>query len=260
MAALVAGTTAPGADAAAPAHPRAHAQAKAKAKAPGADKDKNKGKDGGKSKRRGPDKDEDRAKSKTGGGSRIAASGKTKTKKKKEEVPVARGKVAVFLFQGDDAPAVRRQVVSLLRARGLKVTTTLRSVDSAEQYRDMAATLGLAAYIDGEVSADGNQGSATVHVRSGASGLRIASATFSGERRKLRTEVSKELWSRLGAALARTCADAARPRKPENAPMRIDAGKPIENTPAEADEGNSAGEGEGGERSSAGNGPGVPVV
>src|SRR5262249_12446681 len=66
--------------------------------------------------------------------------------------PAVSGKVAVFEFKGDDAALVHEGVVGALRARGLAVTTSLRPVDSAEQYREMAATLDLAAYVDGAVS------------------------------------------------------------------------------------------------------------
>ena len=65
------------------------------------------------------------------------------------------GKVALFGFKGDGAARVQQAVVSTLRTRGLQVTTGLRPVDTAEQYREMAATLRLAAYIDGSVGASG---------------------------------------------------------------------------------------------------------
>jgi hypothetical protein len=143
-------------------------------------------------------------------------------------IPNAKGKVAVFLFDGDGAPPLRARVVRLLRARGLKVTTTLRPVDSAEQYREMADTLGLAAFVDGEASEDGDQASVTVHVRSGISGLRMASATLSGERRKLGGDVDHQLWTQLGPPLARICTETAKPRKHEREPMRIEAGTPLD--------------------------------
>ena len=139
----------------------------------------------------------------------------------------------VFLFDGDGAAPLRARVVRLLRARGLKVTTTLRPVDSAEQYREMADTLKLAAFLDGEASEDGDQASVTVHVRSGISGLRVASATLSGERRKLAGEVDKSLWAQLGTPLAHVCDDAAKPRKHEREPMRIEAGTPLPNHPSD---------------------------
>ena len=91
----------------------------------------------------------------------------------------------VFTFAGEGGHRVQQQVVSSLRAKGLKVITNLRPVDSAEQYREMAVTLNLVAYVDGEYVGEGDQASATVYVRSGVTGLRAASTTFAGERRTL---------------------------------------------------------------------------
>ena len=169
-----------------------------------------------------------------------AASRKSKSAKppptpKVAPIPNPRGKVAVFLFDGDGASPLRARVVRLLRARGLKVTTTLRPVDSAEQYREMADTLGLAAFVDGEASEDGDQASVTVHIRSGVSGLRMASATLSGERRKLGADVDQQLWTQLGPPLARVCNDAAKPRKHEREPMRIEAGTPLDSPEPKGD-------------------------
>ena len=109
--------------------------------------------------------------------------------------------------------------------------TSLRPVDSAEQYREMAATLRLAAYFEGTVSGDGTKGQATVHVRSGVTGRRIASVRFSGERNGLAADVGNGLWPRTGSQLARLCAAAAKPQKPGRRAMHINAGTPIENTP-----------------------------
>jgi hypothetical protein len=146
----------------------------------------------------------------------------------------ASGKVAVLLFDGDGAAPLRARVVRLLRARGLKVTTTLRPLDSPEQYREMADTLNLAAFVDGEASEDGDQASVTVHLRSGISGLRIASATLAGARRELPGELDKSLWPQLGPPLAKVCVEAAKPRKREREPMRIEAGTPLDAAPADA--------------------------
>ncbi|HVZ89165.1 MAG TPA: hypothetical protein VHG72_19510 [Polyangia bacterium] len=149
----------------------------------------------------------------------------------KEEPPVPPvtpgAKVAVFSFTGDDAEPLRKQVMRLFKSKGLKLVTSLRSVDSAEQYREMAAALNLVAYIDGEVAMDGSDASATVFVRSGASGLRAASATFSGDRRQVTASLGKDLWEKLAPALGQACADAAKPRKPGREPMRINAGTPL---------------------------------
>jgi hypothetical protein len=148
--------------------------------------------------------------------------------KTKSDGPAVAGKVAVFGFTGDGAARVQQVVVSTLRTRGLQVTTSLRPVDSAEQYREMAATLRLAAYIDGAVGGDGSRGLATVHVRSGVTGRRIASVRFSGDRSALAADVGSGLWPRTGSQLARLCAEAAKPRKSGRGPMRINAGTPIE--------------------------------
>jgi hypothetical protein len=150
--------------------------------------------------------------------------------------PAVSGKVAVFGFTGDGAARVQQVVVSTLRTRGLQVTTSLRPVDSAEQYREMAATLRLAAYIDGTVGGAGSQGQATVLVRSGITGRRIASVRFSGERSALAADVGSGLWPRTGSQLARLCAEAAKPRKGGRGALRINAGTPIEATaPDDAD-------------------------
>jgi len=142
--------------------------------------------------------------------------------------PTVSGKLAVFGFKGEGAARVQQAVVSTLRTRGLQVTTSLRPVDTAEQYREMAATLRLAAYIDGSVGAAGSRAQATVQVRSGITGRRIASIRFSGERSGLAADVADGLWPRTGFQLARLCAEAAKPRKRGRGALRINAGTPIE--------------------------------
>jgi hypothetical protein len=155
---------------------------------------------------------------------------------KESALPRPEGKVVVFPFEGETraAAAVQRQVIATLKAKGLKVTTGLRPVDSAEQYREMSMTLGFVAFVDGDVSVDVDQGSATVFVRSGVTGLRVASTTFAGDRRTLPADVGRGLWERVVDPLAQVCADAAKPRKAERQPLRIEAGTPIENTPPDA--------------------------
>ena len=162
---------------------------------------------------------------------------KEKEKEKEPALPAPQGKVVVFTFAGEGGHRVQQQVVSSLRAKGLKVITNLRPVDSAEQYREMAVTLNLVAYVDGEYVGEGDQASATVYVRSGVTGLRAASTTFAGERRTLVADVGKGLWDRISPDLSRLCVDAAKPRKAERAPLRIEAGTPLENRPA-GDDGN----------------------
>jgi hypothetical protein len=149
----------------------------------------------------------------------------------KEEPPpivVAGSKVAVFAFTGDDPEPVRQKVMHLLKSKGMKVMPSLRAVDSAEQYREMSVALNLVAYVDGEVTIDGNDGSATIYIRNGATGMRTASATFAAEKRQLPASVAgKEMWDRIGPALGQAVTDAAKPRKPGREPMRINAGTPL---------------------------------
>jgi hypothetical protein len=147
-------------------------------------------------------------------------------------VPVSGAKVAVLAFDGDDPEPVRRQIMHVLRAKGMKTMTGLRPVDSPEQFREMSATLNLVAYIDGEVAVDGATASATVFVRNGSNGMRTASATFAGERRSLGTVIAKELWDRIGAAMSDAVADAAKPHRGVREPMRVNAGSPLTNQEA----------------------------
>jgi hypothetical protein len=162
---------------------------------------------------------------------------RTQPQPKDPPLPAPQGKFVVFTFNGEGGNRVQQQVVSSLRAKGLKVITNLRPVDSAEQYREMAATLNLVAYVDGEYFSEGDQASATVYIRSGVTGLRAVSTTFAGERRTLAAEVGKGLWDRISPDLSRLCADAAKPRKVERAPLRIEAGTPLENLPSDAGNG-----------------------
>ena len=148
--------------------------------------------------------------------------------KAKSEGPGVAGKVAVIGFTGEGAGRVQQVVVSTLRTRGLQVTTSLRPVDSAEQYREMAATLQLAAYIEGSVGGAGSRGQATVHVRSGVTGRRVASVRFSADRGALADDVGSGLWPRTGGQLTRLCVAAAKPRKGGRRALRIDAGTAVE--------------------------------
>jgi hypothetical protein len=176
-----------------------------------------------------------KGKGKASAKTRAAAKAKAAEPKDDAPVPVPGSKLAVFAFTGDDAESFRRQVVRVLRSKGLKTDTSLKPMfDSAEQYRETAAALGLVGYVDGEIAVDGVEASATIHLRSGATGLRIWSATFAGDRRQLAGDVGKQLWEQWSAALGKACADAAKPRK-DREPMRINAGTPIADNPGQAE-------------------------
>jgi hypothetical protein len=152
----------------------------------------------------------------------------------REDVPQKAGtrvksKVAVFAFRNDDVyEPVRAAVVRLLRRRGLNVTASLRPVDSAEQYREMSYTLNLAVYVEGEMSGEGAKQRARIRLRSGLSGQPIAAATFAGPTPKIIADMNRTLWTRLGPTVSRACTHAAKPRRQEKDPLRIDAGTPVE--------------------------------
>ena len=141
----------------------------------------------------------------------------------------ARGKVAVFIFNGDDVyQPVRAEVVRVLRRRGLNVTATLRPVDSAAQYREMSYTLNLGVFVEGELIGDGPRQIAHIRLRSGLTGQRIASATFSGPTPKIVEAIGHTLWTRVGGTVMRACSSSSRPRRREREPLRIEAGTPME--------------------------------
>jgi hypothetical protein len=166
---------------------------------------------------------------------RAAAKAKAEARAKAEADAIAAGKAAVFAFEGDETEPLRMRVVRLLKANGMRVQTDLRPNDTSEQYRDLAATLNLAIYVHGRVKdTPGGRSLATVTIRSGVTGRTIARANFEGDRRALLAGVEEGLWTRVKAPLGRACMDALKPRR-HNAPMRIEAGTPIEDSPRRVD-------------------------
>ena len=141
----------------------------------------------------------------------------------------ARGKVAVFAFQGDDAlEPVRAAVVRTLRKQRLSVTATLRPADSPAQYRAMSCSSDLAVFIDGEVTGEGAQRTVVIRLRSGVTGQYFTSARFSGSTQSILGAIGTALWGRIGSAIMRTCSSAAKPRRHESAPTYIEAGSPLD--------------------------------
>jgi hypothetical protein len=140
----------------------------------------------------------------------------------------SRGKVAVFAFRGDDVyEPVRAAVVRLLRRRGLAVTVSLKPVQSAVELREMSQAGNLAAYVSGELVGEGARQRAAVHLYSGLTGHRVATARFAGPTDEIVDEIQRKLWTRVGPPLLRACTGAARPRRHEREPMRIDASDDI---------------------------------
>jgi hypothetical protein len=143
-----------------------------------------------------------------------------------------RGKVAVFVFKGDDVyEPVRAAVVRMLRKRGLNVTATLRPVDNPKQYREMSYTLSLAVFVDGEVSGEGAGQTVIIRLRSGVTGQYFATAKFSGATPEIVGNIGRTLWPRVGSATIRACSSASKPRQREVEPTYIEAGTPLASTP-----------------------------
>jgi len=141
----------------------------------------------------------------------------------------ARGKLAVFAFKGDDVfEPVRAAVVRTLRKERLNVTAALRPADTPAQYREMSYSSSLAVFIDGEVTGEGPRQTVLIRLRSGVTGQYFASAKFSGSTQAIVGAIGAALWGRVGSAVVRTCASAAKPRRRESAPMYIEAGSPLD--------------------------------
>ena len=138
------------------------------------------------------------------------------------------GKVAVFPVRYDDDNSFSAQIARILRAKGLEVSTDTRRVDTAEQFRELSTALGFAAYVDGEFTEGEKKSKVTIQVRNGYTGRKVAVTTFRETNLHLRSEVEDKLWTKVGPAIARACADASKPRKKDRAPMVIEAGTPLD--------------------------------
>jgi hypothetical protein len=144
-----------------------------------------------------------------------------------KSTPNQEGKVAVFPIRYDDENAFSAQIHRLLRAHGLEVATDVHRVDTAEQFRELSTALGFAAYVDGEYNEGPTRSRLTIVVRNGYTGKKVAVTTFKETALHLRAEVEDNLWTKIGPAIARACADASKPRKRDRSPLVIEAGTPL---------------------------------
>jgi hypothetical protein len=157
-----------------------------------------------------------------------ASSKATSKTKSADDEPAASGKIAVLPFEGEDPYFVRKHVIQALTDRGMRVDSSLRSADTAEQYRDMGAALDLAVYLHGHIKdTTADHAAATITIRSGVTGRKITTVTFNGYRRGLPFDVEEQLWDRVGTAIKRACAEASKAVRHHNEPMRIEAGTPL---------------------------------
>jgi len=142
---------------------------------------------------------------------------------------VAASKIALLEFRGDNTEQIRTQVIKVLKTKVREVSTNLRPADTTEQYRDMGAALNLALYVHGQIKDTGKDTAVlTIDLRSGVSGRKLTSVKFTGPRRKLYADAEDELWRKIEKPFSRACLDATRAVRHHNAPMRIEAGSPIE--------------------------------
>jgi NADPH:quinone reductase-like Zn-dependent oxidoreductase len=139
------------------------------------------------------------------------------------------GKVVLLPLRDDDDHSFTSQIERLLRAHGVDVATDVRGVDTAEQFRELATHLGIAAFVEGTLKEkEGNAISkVTVQVRSGYTGRRLTLVTFRETKLHLRAEMEDKLWAKVGPAIAHACVDSAKPRKRDRDPMMIQAGIPL---------------------------------
>jgi hypothetical protein len=146
-----------------------------------------------------------------------------------EAEAVAASKIALLDFRGEGTDQIRAQVLKVLKTKVREVSTNLRPPDTTEQYRDMGAALDLSLYVHGQIKDTGkDQSVLTIDLRSGVSGRKLTSVRFTGNRRKLYADAEDELWKRIEKPFGRACLDATKAVRHHNAPMRIEAGTPIE--------------------------------
>ena len=144
---------------------------------------------------------------------------------------VAGSKIALLEFRGDNTEQIRAQVIKVLRTKVREVSTNLRPADTTEQYRDMGAALNLALYVHGQIKDTGKDTAVlTIDLRSGVSGRKLTSVKFTGPRRKLYADAEDELWAKIEKPFGRACLEATHAVRHHNAPMRIEAGSPIEDS------------------------------
>ena len=91
------------------------------------------------------------------------------------------GKVVLFPIKYDDDRTLAVQIERILRTKGFEVVTGLRPVDTAEQYRDVATSMNLVAFVGGDYREVGEKASVTINVRSGYTGKKVDRDDLQGD-------------------------------------------------------------------------------
>jgi hypothetical protein len=136
-------------------------------------------------------------------------------------------KVVLFPIKYDDDRTLAVQIERILRSKGFEVVTGLRPVDTAEQYRDVATSMNLVAFVAGDYREVGEKASVTINVRSGFTGKKVIATTFKETPLHMHNEIEGKLWPKIGRVLSRASVHANRPRKRVRNPLVIEAGEPL---------------------------------
>lgn len=147
------------------------------------------------------------------------------------DAPPPRRRIVVFPFSGDDG-ALSSHVGRLLTDSGFVVLTDVKPVERTEQYREVANTLQLMAFVEGEVTGTEEMAKAVIRLRSGASGRKMVEASFKGKLDDLPAQLTDRLLTKLSPSFSRECIVAARPRRKTRGALVINAGTEIETIPA----------------------------
>jgi hypothetical protein len=137
-------------------------------------------------------------------------------------------RVAVQPIAGPGGPALRAQVVRMLRRRGYPVITSLPAVSGTAQYPGMARDRRVAAFVVAELAERPGRNAATFLVWHGDSGDVADRWTVAAHPKKLPLAVARGFWRELGGAIGGARPPAGPRTLPPARPMRIDAGDPID--------------------------------
>jgi hypothetical protein len=165
--------------------------------------------------------------------SRAKAHASTEARAREEAEAITASKIALLAFHGDNTEQIRAQVIKVLKPKVREISTNLKSPDTTEQFRDMGAALDLALYVHGQIKDTGKDMAVlTIDLRSGVSGRKLTTVKLTGNRRKLYADAEDELWHKIEKPFGRACLEATKAVRHHNAPMRIEAGTPVEDSSA----------------------------
>jgi hypothetical protein len=144
---------------------------------------------------------------------------------------VAAPRVAVQPFGGPETEPYRAQVAKIVGRHGFKVVTSLPRVSGTGQYPGLAKEKSLSAFIVADADERGERIILSFLVWQGLDGSVIGRWEVSGAKKQLSPRIAREFWRRLGPAISKARAPLSDQLSPAP-PMRINAGPPMQATPA----------------------------